>query len=127
MKSSSKTFALAVALLATAFTAAAGDLEIKKTDGFKTGMYATKSGRINVAVEKVSTDYPTTILLKNERGDVIYSETIGKRQQRFGRTLIVNDLSAGRYEIEVSSKEEKKTKTFEVSEPKTERVLTINP
>jgi hypothetical protein len=120
MKSSSKTFALAVALLATAFTAAAGDLEIKKTDGFK-------SGRINVAVEKVSTDYPTTILLKNERGDVIYSETIGKRQQRFGRTLIVNDLSAGRYEIEVSSKEEKKTKTFEVSEPKTERVLTINP
>ncbi|WP_221394141.1 hypothetical protein [Dyadobacter sp. NIV53] len=125
MKNSIKTFAVAFALIAAAFNANAEDKEVKKSAGFGTGIYTTKSGKINVLVDKVSTDASTTLLLKNEAGDVVYRETINKNQQKFGRILNVDELVAGKYEIEVTSKGEKQVKSFELSEQKTERVLEI--
>ena len=125
MKNSIKTFVVAIALFATAFTANAEDKETKKSTGFGTGIYTTKSGKINVLVDKVSSDSPTTLLLKNANGQVVYRETVDKNQQKFGRSLNVEDLSAGKYEIEVTSKGEKQSKSFELSERKTERVLAI--
>jgi len=125
MKNSIKTFAVAVALVAASFTANADDKETKKSTGFGTGIYTTKSGKINVLVDKVSTDSPTTLSLKNEKGEIVYQETIGKKEQKFGRSLNVDELSAGKYEIEVASKGEKQSKSFELSEQKAERVLAI--
>ena len=125
MKTSIKTFAFALALVATAFTANAEDKDNKKSAGFGTGIYATKTGKINVLVDKVAADAPTTLLMKNENGDVVYSETVNRNQQRFGRILDVNELTSGKYEIEVTSKGEKQSKSFELSEQKTERVLAI--
>ena len=126
MKNSIKTFVCALALVATAsFTANAEDKETKKSAGFGTGIYSTKSGKINVLVEKNSADASTTILLKNEKGEVIYRETVGKNNQKFGRTLNVDELSTGKYEIEVASQGEKQTKSFELSEQKSERVLAV--
>jgi hypothetical protein len=126
MKTSIKIFALAVSFFAAVFTANADDRETAKPTGFATGIYATKSGKINVNVEKLTGEYPITISLKNGRGQVIYRETVGKSHQRFGRTLNVSELPAGKYEIHVSSKLEKQIKHFEVSEQKTERSLAIN-
>ena len=125
MKNSIKTFVCALALVATAFTANAEDKETKKAAGFGTGIYSTKSGKINVLVAKNSSDAATTLLLKNEKGEVVYRETVAKNNQKFGRTLNVDDLETGKYEIEVTSKGEKQTKTFEVSEQKSERILAI--
>ena len=125
MKNSIKTFAVAFALIATAFTANAEDKEVKKSAGFGTGIYTTKNGKINVLVDKVSAESSTTLLLKNENGDIVYKETVNKNQQKFGRTLNVDELGAGKYEIEVTSKGEKQVKSFELSEQKTERVLAI--
>ena len=125
MKNSIKTFAVAIALIATAFTANAEDKEVKKSAGFGTGIYTTKNGKINVLVDKVSAESSTTLLLKNENGDIVYKETVNKNQQKFGRTLNVDELGAGKYEIEVTSKGEKQVKSFELSEQKTERVLAI--
>ena len=126
MKNSIKTFAVAIALFATAFTANAEDKEVKKSAGFGTGIYTTKGGKINVLVDKVSSDAPTTLLLRNENGQIVYKETVGKNEQKFGRTLNVDELSAGKYDIEVTSKGEKQSKSFELSEQKTERVVAIN-
>ena len=126
MKNSIKTFAVAFALIATAFTANAEDKEVKKSAGFGTGIYTTKNGKINVLVDKASTESSTTLLLKNENGDIVYKETVNKNQQKFGRTLNVDELSVGKYEIEVTSKGEKQSRSFELSEQKTERVLAIN-
>ena len=126
MKNSIKTFAVAVALIAASFAANAEDKDTKKSAGFGTGIYSTKSGKINVLVDKVSSDAPTTLLLKNENGQIVYQETIGKNYQKFGRSLNVDELSAGKYEIEITSKGEKQSKSFELSEQKTERVLAIN-
>lgn len=125
MKNSIKTIAVAFAFIAAAFTANAEDKETKKSAGFGTGIYTTKAGKINVLVDKVSPNAATTITLKNEAGAIVYRETINKSMQKFGRTLNVDELGAGKYEIEVSSKGEKQTKTFELSEQKAERVLAI--
>ena len=126
MKNSIKTFVCALALVATAtFTANAEDKETKKAAGFGTGIYSTKSGKINVLVNKVSADASTTILLRNEKGDVVYRETVNKNTQKFGRTLNVDDLASGKYEIEVASQGEKQTKSFELSEQKSERILAV--
>ena len=125
MKNSIKTFAVAIAILASAFTANADDKDTKKTAGFGTGIYTTKSGKINVLVDKVSPENATTLILKNANGQIVYQETVSKKEQKFGRTLNVDDLDAGKYQIEVTSKGEKQTKSFELSEQKTERVLAI--
>ena len=126
MKNSIKTFAVALAFIAASFTAHAEDKETKKSAGFGTGIYTTKSGKINVLVDKVSSDSPTTLLLKDVNGQIVYKETVSKSQQKFGRTLNVDELSVGKYEIEVTSKGEKQSRSFELSEQKTERVLAIN-
>ncbi|TDE18666.1 DUF3244 domain-containing protein [Dyadobacter psychrotolerans] len=126
MKNSIKTFVYALALVASAsFTANAEDKETKKAAGFGTGIYSTKSGKINVLVNKVNVDASTTILLRNEKGEIVYRETINKSSQKFGRTLNVDDLESGKYEIEISSKGEKQTKFFELSEQQSERILAV--
>jgi hypothetical protein len=125
MKTSIKNFAFALALVAAAFTANAENKDNKKSTGFGTGIYATKTGKINVLVDKINADSPTTLLLKNENGEVIYSETVGKNQQKFGRVLNIEELASGKYEVEVTSKGEKQSKSFQLSEQKTERVLAI--
>lgn len=126
MKNSIKSIAVAFALVASfAFSASAEDKNTKKSTGFGTGIYSTKNGKINVLVDKVSQDAPTVLLLKNNHGEVIYREVVEKENQKFGRLLNVNDLEAGNYEIRVTSKGETQSKTFQLTEQKTERVLTI--
>lgn len=125
MKTTFKTFAIAFALITATFSAQAEDKDAKKTAGFGTGIYSTKSGKINVMVEKVSPDATTTLLLKNEAGNIIYQETVGKKNQKFGRTLNVDGLQPGTYEIEVTSQGEKQSKTFELSHLQSDRTLLI--
>jgi len=127
MKNSIKTIVCAFALVTSfAFSAFAEDKETKKSTGFGTGIYTSKAGKINVMVDKVNADANTTLLLKNEKGDVVYREVIGKSNQKFGRVLNINELEAGNYEIKVSSNGETQSKTFKLIEQKTERILTIN-
>ena len=126
MKNSIKTIVFALALITTAFTANAEDKESKKPAGFDTGIYTTKTGRINVIVNKATLEGATTILLKNEKGDVIYREIVGKKEQKFGRTLNLDELETGKYEIEVRSLGETQSKSFELSDQRTERILTVN-
>lgn len=125
MKNSIKTIAIAFALFTTAFTANAGEKETSKVAGFNTGVYTTKAGKVNVLVEKANTDAATILLLKNENGETVYRETVGKNHQKFGRSLNLDELEAGKYELKVISNGETQTKTFQLSEQKTDRLLTI--
>jgi hypothetical protein len=111
MKTSIKTFVCALALIATAsFTASAEDKEAKKTA---------------VLVDKANADSKTTILLKNAYGEVVYRETIAKNELKFGRTLNLDEMQAGKYSLDVISGKEKQSRSFLLSEQKTERFLTI--
>jgi hypothetical protein len=125
MKNSIKTFAVALAIVASAFTANAEDKETKKSAGFGTGIYTTKNGKINVLVDKASNDASTVLLLKTEKGDVVYREIVDKNNQKFGRALNVDGLATGNYQIEVTSNGEKQTKSFQLSEQTSERVVAI--
>lgn len=126
MKNSVKTFAIALALLASAtFTASAEDKETKKASTFGTGIYPTKTGKINVMVDKINKDARTVLLIKNENGDVIYRETINKNEQKFGRSLNLDEMEAGKYRLEIISGDEIQSKTFQLSAQKTERMLTV--
>ncbi|MBE9466683.1 DUF3244 domain-containing protein, partial [Dyadobacter subterraneus] len=76
-------------------------------------------------VDKADDNASTTILVKNENGDVVYREIVAKGNQKFGRQLNVTELEAGKYQIDVTSQNETQTKTFQLSDQKTERALTI--
>lgn len=125
MKTSVQLFALVFAFVATAFSATAEDKEAKKSSGFGTGMYATKSGTIRVMVEKIDRKASTTIRLKDDQGKIVYAETVNRSIQLFSRTLNVDELSTGKYEVEVMSNGEKQTKSFELIQPKSERILQV--
>ncbi|MCF2498680.1 hypothetical protein [Dyadobacter chenhuakuii] len=125
MKTTIKTFAFALALIASSFAANAEDKETKKASTFGTGIYPTKSGKINVLVNKANNNANTVILLKNEAGIVVYRETVSKDNQKFGRTLNMDQMDAGKYELDVISGKEIQSKSFELSEQKLERSLTV--
>jgi flagellar hook assembly protein FlgD len=126
MKNSIKISIVALTLFASAtFTANAEDKEAKKAAALKTVVYISKDGKVNVLVDKPNTDANTTLLIKDESGAIVYREVIQKENQKFGRILNVNELTAGKYEIKVISKDDSQTKSFQLSEPATERVVTI--
>jgi len=127
MKTSIKTIIAAFAFVTSiAFTANAEEKETRKTALLNTGVYINKEGKINVLVDKSSNTSNTTLLIKDERGQIVYREVVEKGQQKFGRVLNVEELSAGTYQIEVSSKNISQVKTFQLSEPQTERIIAIN-
>lgn len=127
MKTSIKTIIAAFAFVTSfAFTANAEEKETRKTALLNTGVYVNKEGKINVLVDKSSNTSNTTLLIKDERGQIVYREVIEKGHQKFGRVLNVDELSAGTYQIEVNSKNISQVKTFQLSEPQTERIIAIN-
>jgi pantoate kinase len=124
MKNSIKTL-IAAFVLTAFFSATAKNNEPEKAASFGTGIFINKSGKINVLVDKKDNRAATTLLVKNNKGEVVYSEIVEKGNQKFGRVLNVSELQAGTYEIDVISKNEIQTKSFQLSEQKTERVLSI--
>ncbi|WP_149240152.1 DUF3244 domain-containing protein [Dyadobacter sp. 32] len=125
MKNSIKTFVCALAMVTTVFTANAEDKETKKPLGFEAGIHPDKNGKINVMVNKLSSNEATLLLIKNAQGEVVYRETINKTTQKFRRILDLHQLESGKYELEISSNGEKQSKAIQISEPITERLLTI--
>jgi len=126
MRNSIKTFVCALALVATVFTANAENKESKKPTGFEAGIYPSKNGKINVRVDKINNAAPTTLLLKDASGNIVYRETISKGDQKFGRVLNLEELASGKYVIEISSNGETQSKAIQLSEQKIERTLTLN-
>lgn len=117
-------YALAVVTSFT-FAASAKNIEPEKAASFGTGVYVNKEGKINVLVDKNHADAKTTLLIKNEKGEVVYREVVEKDSQKFGRILNVDQLEAGQYELNVVSKNEVQTKSFQLTEQKTERVIRV--
>ncbi|SEJ50990.1 hypothetical protein SAMN04487995_5101 [Dyadobacter koreensis] len=125
MKTSIQFIFCALALIIPLSTTAADKNGSKKSTRFGTGIYSTKKGKINVYIDKAGTDFSTTILLKNETGDVIYREIVDKKNQKFGRQLNVDALAPGTYEIKVIVKDVMQTSLFKLTEQKRERSVTI--
>lgn len=125
MKPSIKAIAMTMVIAATfAFNSFAEDKESKKAAAFGTGIFASNSGKIHINVDKY-TDSKAVVLISNKSGHIMYRETIGRDTDKFRKTFNVNELPAGTYTIEVSANGQKTEKSFEVSEIRTERQVSI--
>lgn len=96
------------------------------TEDLKTSVLFSRTGKINIYVDKANGDHPTSVVIRNGDGKIVYSEIVKRSEQKFGRILNVNDLSLGNYQIEVFTRSEKWTKTFVISEQKVERTVVFN-
>ncbi|WP_221390725.1 T9SS type A sorting domain-containing protein [Dyadobacter sp. NIV53] len=126
MKTSAKNFIYALALTTVlAFSASAEDKKTKKVTAFGTGIYATKTGKINVNVNKYN-EKLTVIQLQDKRGNILYQEVVNKNETKFRRSLDVNELPTGEYTLQIMSDGEKQIKKVEVNEKHPERVISMN-
>lgn len=107
-----------------AFNSFADDKESKKAAAFGTGIFASNSGKIHVAVDKYTSD-KAIILITNQRGEAYYRETIERGTGKFRKAFNVDELPAGSYTIEVSANGQKTEKHFEVAEARTVRQIAI--
>lgn len=125
MKTSFRTFALAIAFTASfAFNSFADDKENKKVTGFGTGIFVNKSHKLFVSVDKYN-DAKSVIIVSDKKGKLIYHENLNKNVDKIRRVLDLSALPSGDYNIEVFSNGEKFTKTIEVGEQHTERLVSL--
>ncbi|TLU99297.1 T9SS type A sorting domain-containing protein [Dyadobacter luticola] len=124
MKTSFRTFALAAAFTTVfAFNSFADEKETKKA-GFATGVFASQSGKIHINVDKYVHEN-TLITVSDAAGKLMYREVVAKDVEKFRTSLNVNDLPAGTYRINISSKSGSETKSFELTEKKAEREISV--
>ncbi|MCE6989287.1 T9SS type A sorting domain-containing protein [Dyadobacter sp. CY323] len=125
MKTSLKSIALAVAFSAIfAFNSFADDKEGKKTASFGTGVFASKSGKIHINVDKYSNEN-TAVIVTDQSGKLMYREVLGKGVTKLRTALNVSDLPAGSYRIEITSKSGKEVKSFSVTDKVAQRTISI--
>lgn len=71
---------------------------------FDASAYVTVNHEIRVAVQK-SANVPVVVLLKNKNNQVIYEQSIGKKEEKYALKLNVDELADGDYELEIKSSE----------------------
>lgn len=83
-------------------------LDADKT--FDVGMYRiTNSMKVNVMIEKKS-GKSLEISLLNEKNEVIYTEYVSKKVNKFAKKFDLEGLADGKYRFEISNGKEKITK-----------------
>jgi hypothetical protein len=108
MKNLVKTFAIA-ALTAMSFISNATDnsLAPTKSKTFEVGMYqSVNTLKMNVLIEK-STDKNLTVTLKDEKGNILYNEKLGKKAKKYHGKYDMSELADGKYTFEFTKGDEK--------------------
>jgi proline iminopeptidase len=106
-----------------AFQSLADEKESKKR-GFATGIFASKSGKVHINVDKYETQR-TTVAVINKSGRQMFYEVLRKNVNKYRIALDVSDLPIGTYRIEISSEKGKQIENFEVTGEKVERKVSI--
>ncbi|GAB3284706.1 hypothetical protein GCM10027347_61740 [Larkinella harenae] len=103
MKALFNTLLLALTLTATTFNAAtANPKEPKKAAAFQSAMYTTTEGKLQVAVQKETTS-PLLVQLLDQKGNAVFSQKIGKRQDAVRYRFDVSNLPDGVYQVTISN------------------------
>lgn len=71
---------------------------------FDASAFVTIDNQIRVSIEKQA-DVPVVVLLRNKDNEILFRQTISKKELKYAVKLNVNDLSDGQYELEVKSNE----------------------
>ncbi|WP_232541117.1 hypothetical protein [Spirosoma endbachense] len=71
---------------------------------FDASAFVTASNQIRVAVSKTA-DVPVVVLLRNSENQVLFRQSISKKEAKYAVKLNVDELADGKYELEVKSAE----------------------
>ncbi|MEY4538482.1 MAG: hypothetical protein RLZZ306_239 [Bacteroidota bacterium] len=116
MKNLVKTFAIA-ALSAVSLISNGADNNTAPTKSktFEVGMYqSVNTLKMNVMIEK-STDKNLSVVLKDEKGNVLYNERIAKNSKTYHGKYDLSDLADGKYTFEFTKGDEKVVKEVNLS------------
>ncbi|WP_461041104.1 hypothetical protein [Spirosoma harenae] len=75
-----------------------------KTLSFDASAYVTINHEIRLAVQK-SAEMPVQVILRNKSNEVLYQQSLGKKETKYAVKLNVDELADGMYELEVRSSE----------------------
>ncbi|GAB3891762.1 hypothetical protein [Spirosoma agri] len=78
---------------------------------YKTGIYVTAEGKLNVALDK-ETNGIVDIKLKNDAGKVLFVQHMGKKEKVARISLNISELPDGAYQLEMSNGVETTTQTI---------------
>ncbi|MDR6564483.1 MULTISPECIES: hypothetical protein [unclassified Arcicella] len=115
MKTFVKSFAIAVLSVMSFVASATNTNEPANTKkSFAVGMYQTiNTMKMNVLIEK-STNKNLYISLKNEKGDVLHKEKVGKANEKYHGKFDLSELQDGKYSFEITDGESKIVKTVNI-------------
>ncbi|MBB6004855.1 hypothetical protein [Arcicella rosea] len=115
MKTFIKSFAIAV-LSVMSFVASATNKNEPASNkkSFAVGMYQTiNTMKMNVLIEK-TTSKNLFISLKNEKGEVLHKERVGKNSQKYHGKFDLSELEDGAYSFEITDGESKIVKNVNI-------------
>ena len=116
MKNLVKTFVIA-ALSAVSLISNGADNNSAPTKSktFEVGMYqSVNTLKMNVVIEK-STDKNLSVILKDEKGNVLYNERVTKGTKSYHGKYDLSDLADGKYTFEFTKGDEKVIKEVNLS------------
>ncbi|MEA5427787.1 hypothetical protein [Arcicella lustrica] len=133
MKTLVKNFAIALFTTVSFFANATTDTNeatnAKKT--FAVGIYQTiNTLKMNVMIDKLA-GKKITIQLKNEDGEVIHTEIVGKKETAYRGNYDLKELEDGKYSFEISDGNAKIVKNVQVGTTKpapssSDRFISLN-
>ena len=86
-----------------------------KSKTFEVGMYqSVNTLKMNVMIEK-STDKNLSVVLKNEKGEILYIERVSKNAKLFHGKYDLSELADGKYTFEFTKGDEKLVKEVNLS------------
>ena len=110
-------------LIALSFSVAAGSISEAKPGRptvapFKTGIYASVTGKLNIALDKQAGG-PVDIQFRSSTGDVLYNQRLGKKEAAFRTRLNMDDLADGDYLLTITNGVEttRQTITLKTNQP----------
>ncbi|MVM32988.1 T9SS type A sorting domain-containing protein [Spirosoma sp. HMF4905] len=81
---------------------------------YKTGIYSTPNGQLNIALDKEKGG-AVDVRLKGADGKVLYTQHVGKNERNYRVRLNLSELADGVYQVEVSNGVETTTQTVTIS------------
>lgn len=129
MKTIIKTLFVAVTLVATSFANINAN-NPSKTSSFEVGIYQTVNTlKLNLMIEK-QVGNRLEITIKNDKGEILYTETIAKNDAKYHGKFDFSQLGDGQYSVEIANGKDKIIKNINLStntpEPETNRFISMN-
>lgn len=125
MKTTLKVLA-AVFAFSTSAAFAGNDNSAVKNTSFRTGMYVSADGKLNLNIEKKEPAF-TSVAIKDQNGAVIYETQVSKKPNTYSLKMDLSELKSGDYQVQIKNGKESETRSISITEPKLEtlRKLTM--